>query len=216
MRVLVNMAASIDGKINPEVRHGPFAMSRHPLDHQRMRDLRARTDATIIGASNLRADDPNLAPAPLGVVVTRAGEGITGKERIFARPTVIAHAASMPEDRRARLAKVAELVALGDREVDIPRLLAWLEARGCTTVLCEGGGVLNAAFFAARAVDELYLTLVPRVLGGTRAPTAVAGPGFAEGQIPDARLASCEQIGDELFLRYEFRWALSAGARAGT
>jgi riboflavin biosynthesis pyrimidine reductase len=106
-----------------------------------------------------------------------------------------------------RLAAVAQLVPLGEAEVDVARLLAWLaDARGCHTVLCEGGGVLNAAFFAARAVDELYLTLVPRVLGGTRAPTVVAGPGFQEGEIPDARLASCETIGDELFLRYEFRW----------
>jgi len=206
MRVLVNMASSLDGKINPEVRRGKFVMSRHPTDPARMRELRAKTDATILGAGNLRADNPDMSPAKLCVVVTRSGQGIRGDELAFAVPTVIAHAAAMPQDRREALARRAELVQLGEADVEIPRLLAWLEARGCTTVLCEGGGILNAAFFAARAVDELYLTLVPRVLGGTHAPTIVAGPGFEDEQVPDARLVSSEKIGDELFLRYEFRW----------
>jgi riboflavin-specific deaminase-like protein len=204
MRVILNYAASLDGKINPDVRRGPFVMSRHPIDHERMRDLRARTDATIIGAGNLRADDPHMAPAPLAVVVTRRGDGIKSDAKLFGVPTIIAHAASMPEARRVELGKYAELALLGDTDVEIPRLIALLEARGCKAVVCEGGGIVNAAFFAARAVDELYMTLVPRVLGGLSAPTGVAGRGFAEGLVPDARLVSCEQIGDELFLRYRF------------
>ena len=63
---------------------------------------------------------------------------------------------------------------------------------------------LVAHLFAARAVDELYLTVVPRILGGAAAPTLVAGAGFDPDEIPDAKLASLERIGDELYLRYEF------------
>jgi hypothetical protein len=37
----------------------------------------------------------------------------------------------------------------------------------------------------------------------------VGGGGFAPDAIPDATLAACERIGDELFLTYEFRWAAS-------
>ena len=70
--------------------------------------------------------------------------------------------------------------------------------------MCEGGGILVADLFAARAVDELYLTVVPRILGGVAAPTLVAGAGFDPDQIPDAKLASLEREGDELYLRYEF------------
>ena len=206
MRVLMNTAMSLDGKINPQVRRGAFVMSRHPHDHARMHELRALADVTVVGAGNLRADDPDLAPAKLGVIVTRRGDGIRGDERIFARDTVIAHAASMPADARARLGARGEIVELGEHDVEIPRLLAWLEARGCRTVLCEGGGVINAAFFAARAVHEVYVTLVPRVLGGALAPTMVAGAGFDDGQIPDARLVACDRVGDELFLRYDIAW----------
>ena len=93
-------------------------------------------------------------------------------------------------------------------DVDISRLLEWLASeRGCRVALCEGGGVLNARFLAARAIDELYLTLVPRVLGGAGGPTIVAGDGFAPGTLPDARLAQVDRVGDELFLVYAFDWA---------
>jgi hypothetical protein len=34
----------------------------------------------------------------------------------------------------------------------------------------------------------------------------VDGTGFLPDEIPDPRLASVEQIGDELFLRYEVSW----------
>jgi riboflavin-specific deaminase-like protein len=225
-RVLVNFATSIDGKINPApgLRHGKFMMSRAREDFRRMVSLRATADAILIGASNLRADNPDLAipaeerdrrraagvPEPLRVVLTSTGAGITPDMRMFdpARGgrSVIMHAAAMPALERQRLGAVAELAELGGERVAVEDALAWLTARGIQTLLCEGGGNLCAQLFAARAVDELYVTLVPRILGGTRAPTLADGPGFAPDQIPDPQLASMERLGDELYLRYEFNW----------
>jgi riboflavin-specific deaminase-like protein len=210
-RVLVNMAPSLDGKIAPACKRAPFTMSRHQEDIQRMHALRSRADATIIGASNLRADNPDLAQSKIRVVVTRAGEGIELGARMFDRrlggEAIVAHAAAMTDAKRSELRSSATLVELGSSEVDCRRLLEWLaRERHCAIVACEGGGVLNAAMFAARAVDELYLTIVPRVLGGARAPTIVEGAGFDPDEIPDARLMRSEAIGDELFLVYEILW----------
>ncbi|HEY8040648.1 MAG TPA: dihydrofolate reductase family protein [Polyangiaceae bacterium] len=210
-RVLVNMAPSLDGKIAPARKHAPFVMSRHEEDHRRMTALRARADAVVIGATNLRADDPDLMPSALRVVVTRTGAQVSPTARMFSPElggeAVVAHASTMPEARRAVLRPIATLVALGVSEVEPLRLLEWLaRERGCKVVLCEGGGVLNARFFEARAVDELYLTIVPRVLGGAVAPTVVAGEGFEPDALPDARLISVERIGDELFVVYGFDW----------
>jgi 5-amino-6-(5-phosphoribosylamino)uracil reductase len=225
-RVLVNFATSIDGKINPApgLRQGKFMMSRGREDFRRMVSLRATADAILIGASNLRADNPDLAiPAderdrrraagvaePLRIVLTSTGAGITPDMRMFdpARggKAIIAHAAAMPAIERRRLGAVAELAELGGERVAVEDLLSWLTTRGVQTLLCEGGGNLCAQLFAARAVDQLYLTLVPRILGGSHAPTLADGPGFAVDQIPDPALASLERIGDELYLRYDFRW----------
>ncbi|MEJ7733872.1 MAG: dihydrofolate reductase family protein [Polyangiaceae bacterium] len=242
-RVLVNCATSLDGKLQlaPALRARAFAMSRGPEDHRRMRALRGRADAVIIGGQNLRVDDPDLAllddertrrratgmREPLRVVVTRAAEGIDPAHRIFdatrGGESVVAHTAALREERRAALSRVATLLDLGrstpapdagfgapadsHTEVDVRRLLGWLaDQRACRTVLVEGGGLINASFFAARAVDELFVTVVPRILGGATAPTLVDGGGFADDQVPDAHLAELERIGDELFLRYRFEW----------
>jgi riboflavin-specific deaminase-like protein len=225
-RVLLNFASSVDGKINPAParRAGGFMMSRQREDPRRMRMLRAQADAVLIGAANLRADDPDLALSkderaarraagttdPLRIVVTGAGDGLAPGMKMFdpkrGGPGIVVHTARMPEASRHALAAVAELVQLGEDMVAMPDLLSWLAGRGVATLLCEGGGQLAAQLFAARAVDELYLTIVPRILGGTDAPTLAGGPGFAPDEIPDAKLASLEHIGDELFLRYDFVW----------
>jgi riboflavin-specific deaminase-like protein len=226
-RVLVNFASSIDGKITlaPGLRKGAFTMSRHREDPRRMRQIRAVADAILIGAGNLRADDPDLAVdakermrrreagerEPLRIVVTGTGEGIKPNQKMFdpalGGPAFVLHSEQMPPAARERLTPVATLVTLGQRDVDVARMLAWAaEERGVRTLLCEGGGVLCAELFAARAVDSLFLTIVPRILGGALAPTLAEGPGFMATEIPDATLASIDRVGDELFLRYDFHW----------
>jgi riboflavin-specific deaminase-like protein len=210
-RVLCNFAPSIDGKIAQARKRAPFVMSRHAEDPKRMRELRSQADAVLVGATNVAVDDPDLMPSRLRVVVTRAGEQLRASARMFDKSlggeAVVAHAATMTGAKRASLGEKATLVELGPSEVDMGHLLDWLAAeRGCRIVVCEGGGVVVASLFEARAVDELHLTIVPRILGGSSAPTAVEGDGFDPDAIPDGRLASVEQVGDELFLRYVFTW----------
>jgi 2,5-diamino-6-(ribosylamino)-4(3H)-pyrimidinone 5'-phosphate reductase len=226
-RVLMNFASSIDGKIalSPHLRRRPFTMSRGKTDQHRMRELRATADAILIGAGNLRVDDPDLALSaeerevrhargerqPYRAVVTRRGDGVTPDRKMFdaslGGPSLVVHSEGMPGALRERLAAVATLVAFGDKDVDIPPMLAWMARElGVRTLLCEGGGILASELFRARAVDELYVTLVPRVLGGADAPTLAQGSGFLPDEIPHATLGAVDRIGDELYLRYDFRW----------
>ncbi len=231
-RILINFAVSLDGKINPAPGHraGAFAMSRGKEDFRRMRVLRAAGDAILIGAANLRVDDPGLTlapdererrravgrPEPARIVVTTRGEGIRADAKIFDRsiggPAYVIHAAIMSAETRATLGGVATLIELGTDAVPIDALLAWMrDGLGAATVVCEGGGVLVADLFAARAIDELYLTVVPRILGGAAAPTLAAGAGFDPDQIPDGKLVSVERVVDELYLRYEFPPSVTPG-----
>jgi riboflavin-specific deaminase-like protein len=205
------MAPSLDGKIAPAHKRAPFVMSRHPEDPKRMHALRGRADAVLIGATNLRKDDPDLMPSRLRVVVTRAAEGVDPAAKMFdpalGGEAVVAHAATMSAERRAAFAGRATLLELGASEVDVAALLEWMSReRGCQVVLCEGGGVLNAQLLAARAIDELFMTLVPRILGGADAPTSVEGPGFTPDALPEAHLAGVDRVGDELFLHYTLDW----------
>jgi riboflavin-specific deaminase-like protein len=227
-RVLLNMASSLDGKSAPAPSlrpPGPFVMSRGKVDHARMRELRAGADAVLVGAGNARDDDPDLAVAaseharrraagerePLRVVVTRAGNGLPPTMKMFdpARggPSIVVHTRPLSPATQAALSAVAEVVLLEGAETDVCVLLSWLgDVHGCRTVLAEGGGKLNEALFQARAVDELYLTITPRILGGVTAPSAVNGAGFSPSFVPDATLVDVEREGDELLLRYRFDW----------
>ena len=139
-RILVNFAVSLDGKTNPAPgkRHGAFAMSRGKQDWLLMRELRARADAILIGATNLRVDDRAVAvtrgararraagqPLPARVVVTSRGEGIRPDAKIFDRsiggPAYVVHTANMSDAVRALLAPVATLVEMHATSVPMAR-----------------------------------------------------------------------------------------------
>ena len=71
-------------------------------------------------------------------------------------------------------------------------------------MLCEGGSELNGALFRAGLVNELHLTICPKIFGGRDAPTIADGPRVLK--LADAtllRLRSMKPVGDELFLVYE-------------
>jgi riboflavin biosynthesis pyrimidine reductase len=82
--------------------------------------------------------------------------------------------------------------------------LRWLrEQWNVKRLLCEGGGELNDALFRAGLVDEINLTICPKIFGGRAAPTLADGKGF--GALRAAarfQLQSRRQIKGELFTVY--------------
>ena len=93
-----------------------------------------------------------------------------------------------------------EYARIGD---DLPRLMAELHERGVRSVLCEGGPTLNSFLFAAGLVDELFLTMNPKVVGGAAALTIVAGRELVEPRELD--LVSVAEADGELYTRWRVR-----------
>ena len=88
--------------------------------------------------------------------------------------------------------------------VDLAAGLRALRAEhGVASVLCEGGPTLNAALLAAGLVDELSLTLSPRLAGGSD-PLSIIG-GIALGEPRGLTLRSVHEADGMLFLRYAAR-----------
>ena len=84
---------------------------------------------------------------------------------------------------------------------DLPLLMARLRSEhGIRSVLCEGGPTLNSYLLAAGLVDELFLTLNPKLLGGAAALTIVAGRQLVEPA--ELELVSLAEGGGELFTRW--------------
>lgn len=222
-RILVNMAMSLDGKVSSAAREPVTFTSRE--DRRRLLEIRARCDAIVIGAGTAAIDrnqtlgipDARLRAArrrrgqteyPLRVIVS-GRLNLPSTLRIFRTPispVLLVCTSRAPLPRQRNLARLGHVQVCGRKEVDLRRLVARLASEyGVRTLLCEGGPTLNDAFFRAGLVDELFITLIPRIVGGRDAPTLVDGRGFA--RLKDAacgRLISCRRGTREWFLHYRF------------
>lgn len=219
--VLINMAMTLDGKTSTVERRPTDWTSK--ADKRRMVALRATADAVMVGARTAETDRTSLSipderlqrtrlrrgqpPHPLRVIVSGNGsfhENIRAFERQVS-PILIFTSRRAPHAKLNRLARLPDVhvYIVGKRAVDVPLMLHilahdWKVKR----LLCEGGASLNWSLFAARAVDEVFVTLCPRVFGGVTAPTLADGAGFPRDFVLNAKLLGCKRKGQELFLRY--------------
>jgi len=112
---------------------------------------------------------------------------------------VMIGAGTMRAERYSGLSKRLIVVESGpEGRVDPSQLLSSLRSEGVRALLCEGGPRLHASLEALGLVDELFLTIAPKLAGGT-APSILEGvlPGVAE-----LELAWLLEQDGELFARY--------------
>jgi riboflavin-specific deaminase-like protein len=213
------MAMTADGKIATANRRASSFGSRR--DHEHLLELRATADAVMAGARTADSAKINLGPGParfrrrrvrrgleeynLRIIVSGSGS-VNPRAEVFRHrfsPIIILTTRRGGERRRAKLRALADdLIVVGDREIDWGRALGWLRAKwGVTRLLCEGGGELNDALFRSGLVDELHLTVCPKIFGGRQAPTIADGSGFPKLNLAAPfRLKSMKRAGGELFL----------------
>jgi riboflavin-specific deaminase-like protein len=127
-------------------------------------------------------------------------DGATG-----AGPIIILTTARAGKARITKLRAVAnEVKVFGKKNLNLRAALRWLHQKwNVRRLICEGGGELNDAMFRAGLVDELYLTLCPRIIGGSKAPTIAGGLGFPKlAKAEQLKLKTLKQSRNELFLTY--------------
>jgi riboflavin-specific deaminase-like protein len=214
------MAISLDGRISTRRREQITLGSRH--DRHLMDVLRSRADAVIVGAGTVRHDGfpvlvrdrtvrrkrtaSGLPPHPVNVVLSRALDMPLARA-IFKRDDTrrIVYTTRLATQARVkRFGRVAEVVVLRGKSISPTTVLRDLRRRGIKRVLLEGGGELHFAFAKERVVDEVYVTLTPRLIGGD-APSLLDGTGFLKDDHPELELVSTRRVGDELFLRYRVK-----------
>jgi 2,5-diamino-6-(ribosylamino)-4(3H)-pyrimidinone 5'-phosphate reductase len=218
--VSVNMAMSLDGRISTRRREQITLGTRH--DRHLMDVLRSRADAVIVGAGTVRHDgfpvlvrdrdvrrkrtDRGHPPHPVNVVLSRALDMPVARSIFQRKDTrrIVYTTRLSPPARRRRFERVAEVVVLPARTVSPRAVLRDLHARGMRNVLMEGGGELHFAFAKERLVDEIYVTVTPRLIGGD-APSLLDGKGFLKADHVELELVSTRRVGDELFLRYRVK-----------
>jgi riboflavin-specific deaminase-like protein len=209
----LNMVSSLDGKATIEWRTKGLSSE---LDRRLFHHLRTQADAVMVGAGTLRAERygrmtkseelrdkrvaEGLASDPLAVIVSGRLD-LPADLPILNEPEQRVVIATGSDATLSGLGAQVEYARVGD---DLPRLMAYLrETHGVRSVLCEGGPTLNSYLFAAGLVDELFLSLSPKVAGGAAALTIVAGRELVEPT--ELELVSVAEGDGDLFTRWRLR-----------
>ena len=208
----LNMVASLDGKATLDWRTKGLSTE---IDRRLFHHLRTQADAVMVGAGTAREERygritkndelrekrvaERLTPEALGVVVSGRLE-LPSDLPLLNEPDQAVLIATGSKADLPGLGAHVEYLRVGD---DLPRLMAELHERGVRSVLCEGGPTLNSFLFAAGLVDELFLTLNPKVLAGAAALTIVAGRELVEPVELD--LVSVAEAEGELYTRWRVR-----------
>jgi riboflavin-specific deaminase-like protein len=219
--VFLNVATTADGKLAPPNRHFvPFSSRR---DQDLLYVLRTRADAVMAGARTVDSVPVTLGPGAkkyrtlrrknglaeynLRVIVSGSGT-INPRAEIFRHkfsPLIILVTQRANRMRVQRLEKLGAIVHVcGKKEINFPEALRWLHREWkVKRLLCEGGGEINDALLRADLVDEIYLTLCPKIFGGRTAPTMADGTGASTlAAATHLKLKSRRRVSDELFLHY--------------
>ena len=216
--VLVNMAMTADGKIATANRAIHSFNSKRDLKH--LYELRATADAVMCGARTVEISRSilgtggeqfrklrlkrGLAEYNLRVIVSGGGS-INPQAEIFKKrcsPIIILTTGRASKTKLQSLRTLADEVKVcGKREMNFAVALRWLRAKwNVRRLLCEGGGELNDALFRADLVDELHLTICPKVFGGSKAPTIANGDGFSRlAEAAALQISSFKRVGNEVF-----------------
>ena len=214
---VANFISSVDGRATIG---GRSAGLGDDGDRMMFLGLREQADAVLAGTTTLRTErygrilrdaerrgrraQRGRSPEPLTSVVTRSGE-VPTEIPLFAEPEArIVVFSAAPIDSLARCAAHVDVIRLEASELILTTALRLLRSDyGMRSVLCEGGPTLFGALLRERLVDELFLTLAPKLAGGGDGPTISSGPELAEPQ--HARLQSLLERNGSLYCRYRLQ-----------
>ena len=187
LQVLINAAMTIDGKIATNL--GDSAISSKQ-DLRRLHRLRSSVDAIVIGISTVIVDNPRLTvrlvkrygTTPVRIIIDSTGR-IPLDSKILksaSKINTIVAVTSRTSDKRIDKIKSAGamVIVAGARTVDLKELFCILKKMGFNKILVEGGGELNWSILQLGIVNELMVTVAPRIVGGRTATTLVEGDGY--------------------------------------
>jgi len=217
--VLLSVAMSVDGCID-DATDARLILS-NDADLDRVDEVRAGSDAILVGAGTIRRDNPallvrssarrsarvarGLPASPARVTVTASGD-LDPAARFFTagEGARLIYVPDAEQDRiQGQLAQTAdaaagiEVIGAGD-PLSIRAVLADLAGRGVRRLMVEGGGTVLAQFLAEGLADELDLVVAPVFVGDPAAPRLTGSAGTGKRM----HLAEARLIGDVVLLRY--------------
>lgn len=150
--VVLKMASTIDGRI--AAADGSSQWITGETARKRVHQLRAESDAIVVGAGTVRTDNPSLTvrdvhgPSPRRIVLGNI-------------------------DSQANVHPCTQWTG------SLPDLLDHLGNEGVVQLLVEGGARVAASFHRERLINQYVMHIAPVIAGGDNAAGVFAGPAAA-------------------------------------
>lgn len=206
MRVFACMASSLDGKIGPaDVDRFVAIGSKHDMKH--LISLRDQANGIIFGANTFRTwpkphrgNDPDRRVHHF--ILSRSMD-LDPNLELFQDPTFPVTILTTGEPGPA-LPEHIDIVTIPEPEETMSFALSHISSIGVDSLLVEGGGQVLHQMIEAKLLHELYLTVVPTLIGQPRAPGLVGGRLLTVPHRLD--LLSSQQVGGETYLHLKFNY----------
>jgi 2,5-diamino-6-(ribosylamino)-4(3H)-pyrimidinone 5'-phosphate reductase len=207
MKILLNCAMSVDGKIALPTRKETKISNREDLE--RVHRMRNGVDAILVGIGTILTDDSKLTVSekyakvvkqPLRIVLDSHGRTPPTARVLNGQAKTLI----VTNESCRKTFPGSDVARFGKDQVDLKALIGHLEKSGIKTLLIEGGETVMWSFFRQGLVDEMSVFVGSMIIGGTTSPTLAGGEGF--GSLEEAaqlKFVGCEKIGDGVLLRYE-------------
>ena len=208
MKVFACMASTLDGKIGPaDVDQFVAIGSQHDLQH--LTKLRNEADGVLFGASTFRSwpkahrgSDPTRH---LHHFIMSNSMNLDFDADLFQHPDIPVTVFSGSRDiEQLRLPPRVEMVHIPHGPDQLKLVLDHVVGHGINALLVEGGGHILHQFIESELLDELYLTLVPSIMGDINAPALLGGNVLSDP--PRIEVLETHQVADETYLHLGFNY----------
>jgi diaminohydroxyphosphoribosylaminopyrimidine deaminase / 5-amino-6-(5-phosphoribosylamino)uracil reductase len=201
--ITLKAAMTLDGKIAPppSESHRPTALGgggttggwvTSEIARAHVQELRHQNDAIMVGVGTIIADDPLLTdrsglPRRRGllrvIVDSRLRLPLESRVVKTASEDVLVLCSFAEEKRKRELQnqgiRVEQVpVGVGDGRPDMKGIARCLGSMEITSLLIEGGAMINGAALASGIVDKVFLYYAPKILAGTGSVPFATGAGF--------------------------------------
>ena len=214
--VVLSAAMSVDGYLD-DTSPERLRLSNAP-DFDRVDQVRAESDAILIGANTMRRDNPRLLvnsderraqrvadgkpEFPLKVTVTRTGDLAADlKFWHFGGDKLVITVDDAVEKVRATLGDLADVVSVG-LDLDWGLVLDELGRRGVKQLMVEGGGTIHTQLMAQDLADEVHLAIAPLLVGQPEAARFLGAADYPGGSTARMQVLEVRAIDDVVLVRY--------------
>jgi riboflavin biosynthesis pyrimidine reductase len=177
--------------------------------------MRMMTDASILGAGTLREGDPEMRGVGgiipnnrIRAVITMSGKIPIENRKLFqvGPPPIVFTSENQVNSLIKSIGDKAQVLSLprGPYGLSIGAAISNIDHMGAKNILIEGGSRLNYSALSEGVVDEINLTIAPKLSGKEGAASLADGPSHLGDPFLPLELMECHTAPTgEIFLKYK-------------